>query len=464
MGSGDALQTAVSTDRSKRTLPLLFTTLASTTSPPGINRTKTSQDIPARASGGLPQFRCTFCVISAMYRARSASNFFWVSPATCCCASCANCCCNSSLAACWRRAASAFAFASSSALRLASAAALRLASSSALRFASSSARRLASSSALRLTSVSALRFCSASILRLLSCSAKRFCRARCLSCSARSTSTCCWCWRSATCCCLRAASSALRCSAASMRSSSAARLASTTACTIFSLPCRLGGGSTHCRRTTSSSTSTTCTRMANNSARGFLRSSVSMRRNLRRRPDENGGRASAQLGRRRRLGEHPDAGRAGLLQQGHRVHHLAVVGRLIAAHQHRQIGLAAQHGGNALHHVLHAHRLLLLAADVEIILALGIHGQHQRFFGLLIDGLRRGLRQVHLHALRQQRRGDHKYDQQHQHHVDVGHDVDLRHQAFAIARSRRHRRCPPVASFISLTCEPGAARRRKIPR
>ena len=45
-----------------------------------------------------------------------------------------------------------------------------------------------------------------------------------------------------------------------------------------------------------------------------------------------------------------------------------------------------------------------------------------------VELLRRRVRQVDADALRQQRRRDHEDDQQHEHHVDVRHDVDLGHQ------------------------------------
>ena len=59
-----------------------------------------------------------------------------------------------------------------------------------------------------------------------------------------------------------------------------------------------------------------------------------------------------------------------------------------------------------------------------------------------------GVGQLHLDALRQQRCGDHEDDQQHEHHVDIRHDVDL------------GRQLAPLAHLHLSALRPGAGRAR----
>ena len=74
--------------------------------------------------------------------------------------------------------------------------------------------------------------------------------------------------------------------------------------------------------------------------------------------------------------------------------------------------------------------MVFIITDTQVHLALGIHRQHQRLLVLCRhDWISGGLGQLDIDALGQQRCGDHEDDQQHQHHVDVGNDVDLTHQA-----------------------------------
>src|SRR5690606_24931442 len=83
--------------------------------------------------------------------------------------------------------------------------------------------------------------------------------------------------------------------------------------------------------------------------------------------------------------------------------------------------------------LLDQHRCL---ADVDLLGV--IHAQDE----LLLAGFNRCgacVRQVHLHALLDEGCGDHEDDEEHQHHVHHGRDVDLAHRGAAFAAAaRRH--------------------------
>ncbi len=60
-----------------------------------------------------------------------------------------------------------------------------------------------------------------------------------------------------------------------------------------------------------------------------------------------------------------------------------------------------------------------------------VDGDHQARFGDFLDRLR--FRQIHVDAGLQNRRGDHENDQQHQHHVHEGNDVDVGERSAGLA-------------------------------
>src|SRR5690606_21820223 len=83
-------------------------------------------------------------------------------------------------------------------------------------------------------------------------------------------------------------------------------------------------------------------------------------------------------------------------------------------------------------------------------------------FGLLVDLLGAGLRQIDAYGMRQQRRGDDEDYQQHQHDVDQRHHVDLGHRmpaaALAVEAAEGHHAspleaCPPRRSARTLPSE-----------
>src|SRR5215470_10755472 len=86
--------------------------------------------------------------------------------------------------------------------------------------------------------------------------------------------------------------------------------------------------------------------------------------------------------------------------------------------------------------VAQKHALLLVDAD------------HHALFGDLFNGARPG--NVNLNARLQYRRGDHKDDQQHQHHVDQRSDVDVGDGGLrpAVGSGESHQRLAPAVSAM----------------
>ena len=107
----------------------------------------------------------------------------------------------------------------------------------------------------------------------------------------------------------------------------------------------------------------------------------------------------------------------------HDAHEFPVVCGFIPAHEDRFVESFARLSDSL------QFWLKLVKGDFSLLdenLALGIDRERER----LAIGLQRGalaFRQIHRHASGQERRGHHKDDEKHQHHVDERRDVDLRH-------------------------------------
>src|SRR5690625_2922442 len=127
----------------------------------------------------------------------------------------------------------------------------------------------------------------------------------------------------------------------------------------------------------------------------------------------------------------------GMLQHDQHLHDAAVIDALVAADQHRNLRILVDERTHLTHQLLGVDGLARRGAQGEIDLAVLVDADQHRLL-VVLERLGGRLRQFDVHAQVQQRRGHHENDQQHQHHVDVGHDVDLRLEAaLAAAMSRR---------------------------
>ena len=144
----------------------------------------------------------------------------------------------------------------------------------------------------------------------------------------------------------------------------------------------------------------------------------------------------------------PDMGESRRRQHAHHHHHPAVIHRGVAAHKDALIITIVGNGGELGHQLVIRHKLFL-----QIDLALLVDGDRERL-AVLPQRRGAGLGQVHRHTYREQRRSDHKDDQQHQHHVYKGRNIDFGHDAAAAAPAPRRQaglqsRCHYLVAFSS---------------
>ena len=113
--------------------------------------------------------------------------------------------------------------------------------------------------------------------------------------------------------------------------------------------------------------------------------------------------------------------------RAHHPHHCTVIHALVATHIDPLVGAAARVGDR----LQLGNEFLDLDLGIhQIDLALGVHRDGERLL-VLVEALGLRLRQIDLHADREQRCRHHEDDQQHQHHVDHRRDVDLGHDRLA---------------------------------
>src|SRR5262249_8806719 len=123
-----------------------------------------------------------------------------------------------------------------------------------------------------------------------------------------------------------------------------------------------------------------------------------------------------------------NAAEAGGRKPAHHAHHRAVIHLLVAAHIDALLETTARLGDRLeLGDKLVDRDFAVLQED----LALEIDRERQRLL-VLVDVLRLGLGQIDRHADGEQRRRHHEDDQQHQHDVHHGRDVDLAHDGTTV--------------------------------
>jgi hypothetical protein len=133
----------------------------------------------------------------------------------------------------------------------------------------------------------------------------------------------------------------------------------------------------------------------------------------------------------RGIGLEADLRGAGLLKQRGARDDAPVRHVLVGLHEHGRLCVAADRRRGQLDDGVVVDRRLLVVGDVQVELAVAIDAQDDRFVvpeQLGVELLRRRIRQINADALREQRRRDHEDDEQHEHHVDIRHDVDLGHE------------------------------------
>src|SRR5437868_5282225 len=135
-----------------------------------------------------------------------------------------------------------------------------------------------------------------------------------------------------------------------------------------------------------------------------------------------------------------NAAHALLAQLVHHLQHRFVARVLATADKHRELRVLAAHFLDRLRQLGARHRAL---TDDRPRAISGAHDEpavrldenlewHDARLACLVDG-----GQVD-HGRRDERRGDHEDDEQHEHHIDVGHDVDLVHRPALAERGHRY--------------------------